>query len=301
MRARRTPKQPGDRNWTARLRRGRSSVLDRITYVVVAIILLCALFGPLIAPSHAFESDIMNSFAPPSAAHWFGTDDQGRDVFWRVVAGTQVSVLSSMAIVAGYALIAVVIATLATVGGRAVDTVLMSACDIGLAIPPMIAALGFAAALGPSLRSGIIAMILAGWTISARLLRVIMRRTMEQPFVNSARAVGASTARLMIRHVLPESLDNLFVKWTADVGTTIVALAALSFIGVGAQPPSAEWGAMIAGSQSYIANAWWAVAAPGLAIVITATAFGLLGDILQVRRDPALRAAPRVRRKEIAR
>jgi peptide/nickel transport system permease protein len=137
-------------------------------------------------------------------------------------------------------------------------------------------------------------MILAGWTISARLLRVIMRQTMELPFVNGARVVGVSAPRLMIRHVLPESLDNLLVKWTADIGSTIVALSALSFIGVGAQPPSAEWGAMIAAAQGYIANAWWAVAAPGVAIVVTASAFGLLGDILQMRRDPALRARPTI-------
>ena len=241
----------------------------------------------MIAPSSAFDTDIGNAFDPPSWVHWFGTDDQGRDVFWRVILGTRVSVGSALLIVVGYAFIAVLVATVASLGGRFIDSFLMGFCDVALAVPPMVAALGLAAALGPSLQSGIIAMILAGWTISARFLRVIMRQTMEMPFVNGAKVLGVSRTRLMTRHVLPHSLDNLIVKWAADIGTTIVALAALSFIGVGAQPPSPEWGAMIANSQGYMATAWWTVTMPGLALVITAAAFGLLGDMLASRHEPS--------------
>jgi peptide/nickel transport system permease protein len=153
----------------------------------------------------------------------------------------------------------------------------------------MIVALGFAAAMGASLRSAIIAMAITGWPITVRLLRGIMRQTMEQPFVASAQVLGASKLRVMVKHVLPNSLDVLIVKWAGDIGSTVLVLASLSFIGVGAQPPSAEWGATIAAARGYVSSAWWTVVAPGLAVTITSIAFGLLGDIIQVRRDPALR------------
>jgi peptide/nickel transport system permease protein len=198
-------------------------------------------------------------------------------------------VLSSLVVVAAFALISVVVATLATVGPRWVDHLLMSACNIGLGLPSMVVALGFAAALGPSLRSAIIAMIISAWALPARLLRGIMREVMETPYVAGARVLGVSRTRLVVRHVLPNALDVVLVKWTADIGGAIVVLSGLSFIGVGAQPPSPEWGAMIASGQAYLANGWWTVAAPGCALVITASAFGLLGEMLHSRLDPALR------------
>ncbi len=149
-------------------------------------------------------------------------------------------------------------------------------------------ALGFAAALGPSLQSGIIALGVTGWPITARVLRTTMRQTMEQPFVDGARVLGVSSTRLMLKHVLPNSLDVLIVKWAGDISFTLLILAGLSFIGVGAQPPSPEWGAMISDARGEMSEAWWAVAGPGAAIAINAIAFGLLADILQVRRDPSL-------------
>ena len=263
----------------------RVPMMDKIVVALVILLLLVAVFGPYFAPASATTSDIGHSLRPPSGAHWLGTDDQGRDVLWRVILGARISVLSAIAIVIGQALIAIVIASLATIGGRAVDSALMGLCDIGLAVPPMIAAIGLADVLGASLRSGIIAMIFVGWTIAARLLRLIMRQTMEMPYVKSAVVLGASKYRLMVRHVLPNAIDNLLVKWSVEVGTTIVVLASLSYIGVGAQPPSPEWGAMIANSQSYVSTAWWSVLAPGVAIIITAVAFGLLGEVVQGRLD----------------
>jgi len=167
----------------------------------------------------------------------------------------------------------------------------MRLTDTVLALPGMLVALGFAAALGPSLRSAIIAMILVGWPATARLLRGIMRETMAMPYVDSARVLGVSKFRLMVFHVLPNSLDVLIVKWAADIGFTILVLGGLSFIGVGAQPPSAEWGAMVAQAKAYITTAWWAALFPGFAIALTAAAFGLFGEILQVRRNPMLRDA----------
>ncbi|WAX95829.1 ABC transporter permease [Aminobacter sp. NyZ550] len=265
------------------------SAFEIFVFTLVIALLAIAVFGPFLAPDSIYNSDIANSLMPPSAANWFGTDDQGRDVFWRLIVGAQTTLLSAFLVVTLYSLIGVTLATVAAAGPRWLDEGLMRITDIGLALPGMIVALGFAAAMGASLRSAIIAMAITGWPITARMLRGIMRQTMEQPFVAGAQVLGVSKWRLMTKHVLPNSLDVLIVKWAGDIGTTVLVLASLSFIGVGAQPPSAEWGATIAAARGYVSTAWWTVVAPGAAVAITSIAFGLLGDIIQVRRDPSLR------------
>ena len=267
----------------------RLSPFEIFVVALVAFLLAIALFGPLVAPDSVYRSDIANSLMPPSFDHWFGTDDQGRDVFWRLIVGAQTTLLSAFLVVTLYSLIGVTIATVAAAGPRWLDETLMRITDIGLALPGMIVALGFAAAMGPSLQSAVIAMAITGWPITARMLRGIMRQTMEAQFVAGAQVLGVSKWRLMTKHVLPNSLDVLIVKWAGDVGTTVLVLASLSFIGVGAQPPSAEWGATIASARGFVSTAWWTVVAPGAAVAITSIAFGLLGDIFQVRRDPSLR------------
>lgn len=273
---------------TARRKEG-FSAFEIFVFTLVVALLTVAVFGPFLAPDSIYNSDIANSLMPPSAANWFGTDDQGRDVFWRLIVGAQTTLLSAFLVVTLYSLIGVTLATVAAAGPRWLDEGLMRITDIGLALPGMIVALGFAAAMGASLRSAIIAMAITGWPITARMLRGIMRQTMEQPFVAGAQVLGVSKWRLMTKHVLPNSLDVLIVKWAGDIGTTVLVLASLSFIGVGAQPPSAEWGATIAAARGYVSTAWWTVVAPGAAVAITSIAFGLLGDIIQVRRDPSLR------------
>ncbi|MCX8572749.1 MULTISPECIES: ABC transporter permease [Hyphomicrobiales] len=273
---------------TARRKEG-FSAFEIFVFTLVIALLVVAVFGPFLAPDSIYNSDIANSLMPPSAANWFGTDDQGRDVFWRLIVGAQTTLLSAFLVVTLYSLIGVTLATVAAAGPRWLDEGLMRITDIGLALPGMIVALGFAAAMGASLRSAIIAMAITGWPITARMLRGIMRQTMEQPFVAGAQVLGVSKWRLMTKHVLPNSLDVLIVKWAGDIGTTVLVLASLSFIGVGAQPPSAEWGATIAAARGYVSTAWWTVVAPGAAVAITSIAFGLLGDIIQVRRDPSLR------------
>ncbi|CDP51230.1 ABC transporter permease [Paradevosia shaoguanensis] len=265
------------------------SAFEIFVITLVVLLLAIAIFGPLVAPNSVYNSDIANSLMPPSADHWFGTDDQGRDVFWRLIVGAQTTLLSAFLVVTLYSIIGVTIATVAAAGPRWLDEGLMRMTDIGLALPGMVVALGFAAAMGPSLQSAVIAMAITGWPITARMLRGIMRQTMEAQFVAGAQVLGVSRWRLMTRHVLPNSLDVLIVKWAGDIGTTVLVLASLSFIGVGAQPPSAEWGATIASARGFVSTAWWTVVAPGAAVAITSIAFGLLGDIIQVRRDPSLR------------
>lgn len=264
-------------------KRRRSPLLDRTVYALLAVVAAVVALGPLVIPDSVDRTRITQSLRAPSAGHWMGTDAQGRDVLARVVLGARDSVLSAVVIVIGFSLIGVVVATLATAGGRRVDQVVMRVVDSVLAIPPIIFALGVAATLGPSLRSGIIALVLTGWPYTARLLRGIMRETETSDFVTGARVLGVSRTRLLFRHILPNSLDVLIVKWAADIGNTILVLGSLSFVGVAAQPPSAEWGASISAAQTDITHAWWPAFAPGVAVAVTAIAFGLLGDILQSR------------------
>ena len=276
-----------------RLRRARSRAahgrtLRAAVYTMLALIAVAAVFGPVLVPASVNTNHILDALRPPSARHWLGTDAQGRDVLERTVLGARASVGSAVLIVAGFSAIGVAVAVLATALGRFGDLVIMRFVDSVLSMPPIIFALGFAAALGPSLKSAIIAMIATGWPYTARLLRGIMRETEALPFVEGARVLGVSRWRLLTRHILRNSLDVLVVKWAADIGNTVLVLGGLSFVGVGAQPPSAEWGAAITAAQGDIALAWWPALAPGVAIAFTAIAFGLLGDILQRRFNPDL-------------
>jgi peptide/nickel transport system permease protein len=258
--------------------------LDRIVITVAVIAVFLAIFGPLLAPSgQTTSSTIADAMQAPSAHHWLGTDDQGRDILWRIIAGTRDSLLSAIAIVAGYSVIGAAIAAAATFGGKLVDEILMRMTDAVMAIPTIIFALGFAAALGPGLNSAIIALTITAWPVTARMLRGEMRQTLAMPYIAGARVLGMSRWRLLVRHILPNSLDALIVKWGADVGSTVLVISSLSFIGVGPQPPSPEWGAMVSEGASYTMTAWWMAAFPGIAIAIVAVTFALLADIVQER------------------
>lgn len=282
-----TPVRPA----SVRSQLARSPWLNKVVFAVAGLIVVTALFGPLLAPADINTSDITRAFLPPSPEHWMGTDQQGRDVFWRVVVGTQTSVGASVIVVVGFSLIGVLVAVLATIGGKLLDGILMRGVDGILALPPIIFALALAAVLGYGLTSSIIALILTGWAVTARVLRGVMRENMQSTYAKGAWILGVSRRRRMFRHVLPNSLDVLIVMWAAELGFTILSLSSLSFIGVGAQPPSPEWGAMVNDAAGYMSRAWWAAFFPGLAIAVTVTCFGMIGDILQVRLNPELRTA----------
>jgi peptide/nickel transport system permease protein len=258
--------------------------LDRLVIAVVVIAVLVAVFGPLVAPSaETTTSNILDAMRAPSAHHWLGTDDQGRDIAWRIVAGARESLLSALLVVAGYSLIGAAVAAVATFGGKVVDEVLMRLTDAVMAIPTIIFALGFTAALGVGLKSAIIALVITAWPVTARMLRGEIRQTLAMPYVAGARVLGMSRRRLLFRHVLPNSLDALVVKWGGDVGSTVLVITSLSFIGAGPQPPSPEWGAMVSEGASYITSAWWMALFPGIAIAVVAVAFALLADVIQER------------------
>ncbi|HEX4189949.1 MAG TPA: ABC transporter permease [Marmoricola sp.] len=266
-----------------RLRFSNGRWFSRIVIGAAGLAVLVAIVAPLVAPDSVTSSDIANALHGPSAQHWFGTDDQGRDVLWRVVAGSRASLLSALLVVAAYSVIGGVVAAIAALGGRFLDEIFMRFTDAVMAIPTIVFALGFAAALGPGLHSAIIALSITAWPVTARLLRTEIQQTMTRPYVEGARVLGVGRTRLLFRHVLPNSLDALLVKWGADVGSTVLVISGLSFIGVGPQPPSPEWGAMVNEGAGYIGSAWWMAVFPGIAIAFVAVVFALLADVVQER------------------
>lgn len=272
-----------------RRRFGSGPLSERIAVVVACLIVLVAIIGPWLAPHDPYQVDLTRQLLSPRSGHWFGTDVNGRDILSRVLYGARVTLLATLAVLAVATVIGVVIGTIAGLAGTVVDEILMRICDIGLALPSIVLALGLAAALGPSLSSAIIALAATWWPGYARLVRTVVRETRDAEFVDSARMLGVSRARLVFRHVLPNSLSILYVQVSLDVAAVMLTIAGLSFIGVGAQVPSAEWGAMIAAASGNVTNGWWALVFPGLAIAFTAVTFNLVGDWLRVLTDPTLR------------
>lgn len=271
-----------------RAKHGRSPLAERIALSVVVLMVVVAAIGPWIAPYDPYRVDLSLALNPPSLEHWFGTDVNGRDVFSRILHGARVTLPATGLVLAVTLVIGTAIGTAAALGGRIVDEVLMRITDIGLALPSLILALGFAVALGPGLKSAIIAVILSWWPGYARLVRSVVRETRNSEFVESAIALGVSRKRLVLKHILPNSLTPLYIQVTLDVAAVMLVISGLSFIGVGAQAPSAEWGAMIAAASGNLVNGWWALLFPGLAIAITAIASNLAGDWIRVKQDPTL-------------
>ncbi|GAB3250600.1 ABC transporter permease [Kineosporia babensis] len=270
-------------------KRRRIPLVDRIALIICGLVLAIAVIGPWIAPHDPYAVNLSQRLLGPGPEHWLGTDINGRDVLSRILTGARTTLLATAVVLAVTVVIGVVVGTLAAVGGRVVDEIIMRITDVGLAVPSIVLALGFAVALGPGIGSAIIAVSVSWWPGYVRLIRTVVRETMQSEFVESAVALGVGRRRLILRHVLPNSLDILYVQVTLDVAAVMLVISGLSFIGVGAQVPSAEWGAMIAAAADNVTSGWWALVFPGLAIAITAIAFSLVGDWLRVLRDPTLK------------
>ena len=254
-----------------------------------ALMVLLAIIGPLIAPHDPYEVDFFNRFLPPSTEYFFGTDATGRDVFSRVLYGARLTLASALDLIVIVALIGIIIGVVSALSGGLVDDVVMRFTDIWLAFPPLVLAMGFAAAFGAGINAAILALIITWWPGYARLTRALIVETKDKDFIVAAKAMGIGKIRTIIFHLIPNSLDVLFVQLTLDVAAVILVISGLSFIGVGAQIPLAEWGAMIADGRSAMSRAWWVVFFPGLAILLTAVSFNLVGDILRRELHPALR------------
>ena len=254
--------------------------------VLLGLIAVAVSVGSLVFSVDAFEFRTTTALAPPSAEHWFGTDRFGRDMFARVLEGGRVSVGTASAAMVAILVIGVTLGSIAGYAGRWVDGVIMRVVDVLIALPSFIVALVAAGLFGASLKVVLIAIIGLWWVSYARITRGVVLQAKEQPHVVAARAAGASPMTILVREVLPQVVGPVVVVATIDVGHVILAIAGLSFLGVGAQPPTPEWGTMLSEGREYFLSAPHLMVFPGLAIFLTVLATNLLGEGLQERLDP---------------
>jgi peptide/nickel transport system permease protein len=226
---------------------------------------------------------------PPSIKHLFGTDELGRDIFSRVLYGTRISLPAAVLVVVLALIIGIPLGVIAGTYGGYVDELLMRITDMFLSFPPLLLAIAIAAILGPSLQNAILATMISWWPWYTRLTRGQAISIKEREFVMAARAIGASNFTIMWKHILPNCIAPVIVQASMDLGGVILTLSALSFLGLGAQPPTPEWGLMVNTSRNYILNAWWYGVFPSLSIFFTALSFNLLGDGLREIMDPKTR------------
>ena len=254
---------------------------------IVAILVLSALLAPVLTGGTSpLVQDLAGRLRPPSAAHWFGTDELGRDIFARTVYGGR----ATLAIVALVGVIVVpiglAVGTASGYRGGWLDTVLMRITDIFLAFPSLVLALAFAAALGPGIVNAVIAISLTAWPPYARLARAETASIARSDFIAAVVLQGASTPRILLRHIVPLCLSSVIIRLTLDMAGIILIAAGLGFLGLGAQPPTPEWGAMVAAGRSVVLDQWWVATIPGLAIFTVSLAFNILGDGLRDVFDP---------------
>jgi len=275
--------------WADAFRRFRANPSGVLGSVILLALILLALLAPLIAPYDPLAQAPLVALKGPSARHLFGTDQFGRDILTRVLYGARVSLPVGLISVSIACLIGIPIGLIAGYYGKYVDGAIMRLMDVMLAFPGILLALVIIAILGPSLNDVMIAVGVSGVPAYARLVRGTVLQVKAQPYVESARAAGASDSRLIRVHVLPNVLAPVIVLASLGVGFSILAASGLSFLGLGAQPPSPEWGAMLSTGRNYLQLAWWIATFPGIMIVLAVLAMNLLGDALNDALNPRLR------------
>ena len=268
------------------------NLLVRISLIVIAAEVGLAVVAPWIAPhpsSITGAADPSQKLLAPSSRNFFGTDELGRDIFSRVLYGTRISLGAAVVTVALSLLLGVPLGAIAGAKGGIVDDVIMRITDVFLSFPSLLLAIAIAAFLGPSLRNAILACVISWWPWYTRIIRGQAVSIKERQFVRAARAMGTPARRTIFGHILPQCMGPVIVQASLDFGSVILTVAALSFLGLGAQAPTPEWGLMINTSRNYFLGAWWYITFPGLAIVITVLVFNLLGDGLREVLDPKAR------------
>jgi peptide/nickel transport system permease protein len=258
--------------------------------VGVAIVLalaIAAVFAPLLSwRTSPLAQDLAHRLAPPGPANWFGTDELGRDIYARTLFGARATLTIVALVAAIVAPIGLVVGMLAGYLGGWVDAVLMRITDIFLAFPRLILALAFAAALGPGLENAVIAIALTSWPPYARIARAETAAIARSDFIAATVLQGASTPRILLRHIAPLCLSSVIVRLTLDMAGIIITAAGLGFLGLGQQPPAPEWGAMVSAGRNVILDQWWVATIPGIAIFLASLGFNLLGDGLRDIYDP---------------
>jgi peptide/nickel transport system permease protein len=276
-----------------RLRRAlRGDPLAIAALVVLGGLFVMAIFGARIAPFPAQgegASDVASRMLPPSAAHLFGTDQLGRDILSRVIVGARGAVAVSLLVVGLAATIGMPLGALAGYRGGRVDAVIMRTTDLFLAFPSLLLAMAIVAAIGPGLDHVALALAISWWPWYARLARGTAVSLREQTFVEAARSTGLPDRTILARHIVPNSLTPILVQATIDIGTVILAAGSLAFLGLGASPPSPDWGLMVSEGRTYILDQWWISTFPGLAIFVSVLAVNILGDLLRDMLDPRRR------------
>ncbi|MBP2197634.1 ABC transporter permease [Pantoea cypripedii] len=260
--------------------------LTAIGGAIILLLLVTALFAPWIAPYHPLIQDLNNALSPPSAQHWFGTDEFGRDIFSRLVWGARITLYIVLLVSVTVGPIGLLLGVTAGYFGGKVDSVLMRVTDIFISFPSLVLALAFVAALGPGLEHVVIAITLTAWPPIARLARAEALSLRQADFISAVRLQGASPVRVIWKHIVPLCLPSVIIRITMNMAGIILTAAGLGFLGLGAQPPDPEWGAMIASGRSYMLECWWVVTVPGLAILVNSLAFNFLGDGLRDILDP---------------
>lgn len=254
--------------------------------VIIVLLVLVALAAPLLTIYDPIVQDMAGRLAPPSAAHWLGTDNFGRDVFSRVIYGARTTLYIIMLVTIIVAPLGLLIGTCSGYFGGIVDEILMRITDIFLSFPGLVLALGFAAALGPGITNAIIAISLTAWPPIARLARAETLSLRKADFIAAVRLQGATPMAIITRHILPMCIPSVIVRVTLNMAGIIITAAGLGFLGLGAQPPWPEWGAMAATGREFMLDSPWVIAAPGIAIALVSLAFNLVGDALRDVLDP---------------
>ncbi len=263
--------------------------MARLGGVIVLVTVLAAVFGPWLAPFDPASQELALRLEGPTGLHWFGLDELGRDIFARVLSGARISLMVGLVVVSVSSLVGIVLGSIAGYYGGRIDEAISRIVDILLAFPGLLLAIALVAVLGPSLTNVVLALSLIGWVGYARLVRGQVLRSRELEFVQAAKALGATTPRILARHVIPTTLPAVTVQATLGMGGAILAEAALSFLGLGVQPPTPSWGTMLSYGRGHLLDAPHLTIFPGIAIAVLVLGFNFLGDGLRDRLDPMTR------------
>jgi len=260
--------------------------LGMLGLVIVAILIFLAVFAPWVAPHNPLAGDLGNRLMPPGEIHWLGTDQQGRDIWSRIIYGSRTTLLIIFMVAITAAPLGIIIGASAGYVGGKTEAVLMRLTDAFLAFPKLVLALAFAAALGPGIENAVLAIALTSWPPYARIARAETLTVRSTDYVAAARLTGASDLRILFGHIMPMCMPSLIVRVSLDMAGVILIAAGLGFLGLGVAPPQPEWGAMVSEGRQQILEQWWVCTYPGVAIFIVSLGFNLIGDGLRDVLDP---------------
>ena len=249
--------------------------------VATIAIILVGIFAPVIATHSPYESNLHDAFIAPNSEHIFGTDKLGRDIFSRVIYGTRISLSAALILVILIFTIGTTLGVIAGYFGGIIDTIIMRISDMMISFPGMVLAIAMAGIMGASVKNAVIAITVVSWTKYARLSRSLVLKIKETDYIRAAKVTGCKTVHIITRHIIPNIISTLIITATTDIGTMILELSALSFLGFGAQSPQAEWGLMLNEGRAYMVDCPWLMIYPGLAICIVVVVYNLLGDSLR--------------------